>query len=154
MSDWSGVSMVAVLIPVAAIVGVFALGITSVIYRSRLRELEIRQRIAMIEKGLVPPPEVDPAGFDRAMSRLEHRVWPGVTPRGAGRHRRAGIILIGLGVGLMVLIGVAGQAPDAGVGIGGFLAVLGIAFLVIGFLEHSPTGPAGTGTVADKPQQP
>ena len=40
----------------------------------RMRELRIRERIAMIEKGLVPPPEVDPAGFDRAMGRYDRQV--------------------------------------------------------------------------------
>ena len=35
--------------------------------RARIREFEIRERIAMIEKGLVPPPEKDPDGFDRVL---------------------------------------------------------------------------------------
>ena len=33
--------------------------------RERLRELAIRERIAMIEKGLVPSPESDPAHMRR-----------------------------------------------------------------------------------------
>jgi len=32
--------------------------------RDRMRELAMRERIAMIEKGLVPSPESDPARFD------------------------------------------------------------------------------------------
>ena len=60
------------LIPIVAIVGSFLYVIIKTLAHSRVRELEIRERIAMIERGLVPPPEVDPKGFDRAMSRLEH----------------------------------------------------------------------------------
>ena len=56
----------------------------------------------MIERGLVPPPEVDPRGFDRAMDRYRR-----ATASGSGRHRRAGVTLMGVGFGLMVLIGVA-----------------------------------------------
>lgn len=154
MSEWSGVSTVAMLIPLVAVLGGFAVAIVAVISRSRLRELEIRERIAMIEKGLVPPPEVDPGGFEHAMSLLEtaHRVWPGVLSRGAGRHRRAGITLLGVGLGLMLLIGVAGGVPDAGIGVGGFVATIGAAFLVISFLEPQSTLPPAAGT--DKPPRP
>jgi len=58
------------LIPIISIVAVFVLLIVRTLARARVRELEIRERIAMIERGLVPAPEVDPRGFDRAMSRL------------------------------------------------------------------------------------
>ena len=69
----------------------------------------MRERIAMIERGLVPPPEVDPRGFDRAMSRYDR--YASAPP---GRHRRAGVTLMGVGFGLMVLIGVAGESPRRG----------------------------------------
>jgi len=51
--------------PIVAIIGAFTTAIVATLSRARVRELEIRERIAMIEKGLVPPPEVDPHGFDR-----------------------------------------------------------------------------------------
>ena len=69
MGEWAGV--VWVLIPVVAIVGGIASAITATIARGRVRELEIKERIALIEKGIVPPPEVDPQGFDRAMGRYD-----------------------------------------------------------------------------------
>jgi hypothetical protein len=59
------------LIPIVAIIGAFVTAIVATLSRARVRELEIRERIAMIEKGLVPPPEVDPHGFDRAMDRYD-----------------------------------------------------------------------------------
>ena len=58
---------------IVAVIGGIGIAITGIISNARLRELKIRERIAMIEKGLVPPPEVDPAGFDRAMDRVERR---------------------------------------------------------------------------------
>jgi len=50
------------LIPIVGILGGISVAITSIRAGARLRELRIRERIAMIEKGLVPAPEVDPVG--------------------------------------------------------------------------------------------
>ena len=133
------------LIPIVAIVGAIALAIVKTRAKTRIRELQIRERIAMIEKGLVPPPEVDPVGFDRAMSRQERNDWISRAPK----HRRAGITLMGVGFGLMVLIGFAGDHEDLGsaIGVGGFLAVLGAAFLINSLFElrHRPPTPTGSG---------
>jgi hypothetical protein len=123
------------LLPVVAIIGAFSVAITAILSRTRIRELRIRERIAMIEKGLVPPPEVDPAGFDRAMGRYARSESYG--RREAGRHRRAGIILVGVGLGLMVLIGSTGDSIREGLRVGGFVAILGLAFLVSSLFEYS-----------------
>ena len=130
-------------IPVAAILGGISVAIAGIISNTRLREARIRERIAMIEKGLVPPPEVDPAGFDRAMSRHDR---PGLGGPGPAL-RRAGIMILSIGFGLMFLIAVAGGTVRAGVGVGGFLVILGLAFLINSLLEpqrdlHTP-GPPG-----------
>src|SRR5215210_926314 len=118
------------MIPIVAIIGSFTYAIVQTLARARVRELEVRERIAMIERGLVPPPEVDPRGFDRAMDRYErHR------ERSPGRHRRAGVTLIGVGFGLMLLIGVAGGNLSSGIGIGGFLVIMGVAFFVNSLFE-------------------
>jgi len=55
------------LIPIIGTICTFAYIIVLTLSKARVRELEVRERIAMIERGLVPPPEVDPRGFDRAM---------------------------------------------------------------------------------------
>ena len=104
-----------------------------------MRELEVRERIAMIERGLVPPPEVDPRGFDRAMDRYDrYRV------RAPRRHRRAGVTLMGVGFGLMVLIGVRRREPLVRVGVGGFLVVIGLAFFINSLFDRNdPPMPAG-----------
>lgn len=127
------------LIPITAIIGSFIYIIVKTLARARVRELEIRERIAMIERGLVPPPEVDPRGFDRAMDRVErlrdHR------GRGAGRHRRAGVTLMGVGFGLMVLIAFTSDETSVAIGVGGFLVVMGIAFFINSLMEGSAEPP-------------
>jgi hypothetical protein len=134
-------------IPITAIVGAFVFAIIQTIMRSRVRELEIRERIAMIERGLVPPPEVDPRGFDRAMHRLERRE----VRSGAGRHRRAGVTLMGIGFGLMVLIAFAGGDPGTAIGVGGFLAVIGLAFFINSLIDNRQEPPIGPGWTAPVP---
>src|SRR5947208_9778980 len=119
------------MIPVLAIIGAFTYAIVQSMHRARIRELEIRERIAMIEKGLVPPPEVDPRGFDRAMSRMERREFR----YGSGRHRRAGVTLMGVGFGLMVLIAFTSNETSVAIGVGGFLVVMGIAFFVNSLID-------------------
>lgn len=128
------------LIPIVAIIGSFTYVIVLTLSRARVRELEVRERIAMIERGLVPPPEVDPRGFDRAMDRYDRHRY-----RSTGRHRRAGVTLMGMGFGLMMLIGVAGGSMSSGIGVGGFLVILGLAFFINGLFEHhdEPYPPAG-----------
>ena len=117
---------------------VFAYLSVKAVLRARVREAEIRERIALIERGLVPPPEVDPPGFDRAMGRLQLQ-----RPGGPARHRRAGVTLIGVGLGLMVLIGFTSGEPGTAIGVGGFLVVLGFAFFVNSLLEpERPESPA------------
>src|SRR5438132_4561338 len=112
--------VVGALIPIVAIVGGITLAIFSLMAKTRIRELRIRERIAMIEKGLVPPPEVDPAGFDRAMRRVDR-----VGGHGRGKHRRAGITIIGVGLGLTLLIALTGDTLREAIGVGGFLVILG-----------------------------
>lgn len=97
--------------------------------RRKLREMEHRERLAMIDRGLVPPPEVDPAAFESALGRP--------TSAAAARSRSIGTITIGLGLALMMLIGFAGGAPGPGVGVGGAIALLGATFLLNGLLSSS-----------------
>jgi hypothetical protein len=133
------------LIPITVIVGGITYAIVKEQGSARVREMEVRERIAMIEKGLIPPPEKDPRGFERAMSaidRQERRDSYGEPSyrsrhrRGAARHRSAGITLIGIGFGLMFMIGVGLGDPQRGIGIGGFLVLFGSAFFVNSLFER------------------
>src|SRR2546430_11968964 len=117
------------LVPIIGILAIFAFATIRTLLRARVRELEIRERIVMIEKGLVPPPEVDPRGFDTAMDRYDRiRLLRADGRRSPRRHRSAGVTLMGVGFGLMVLIAFAGESPSSAVGVGGFLVVIGLAF--------------------------
>ena len=121
------------LIPIVGTICTFAYIIVLTMSKARVRELEVRERIALIERGLVPPPEVDPRGFDRAMHVLERNRYRYRSP---GRHRRAGVTLMGVGFGLMMLIGVAGGAMNEGIGVGGFFVIMGLAFFINGLFDH------------------
>src|SRR5829696_9307411 len=137
------------LIPIVAIIGAFTYAVVQTLARARVRELEVRERIAMIERGLVPPPEVDPRGFDRAMDRYDRQ-----RDRSSVRHRRAGVTLMGVGFGLMLLIGVAGDSMSAGIGVGGFLVIMGLAFFVNSLFEqqNDPYPPASRPSMTTAPE--
>ena len=124
------------LIPITAIICVFTLAIVKALAQSRIRELEVRERIAMIERGLVPAPEADPRGFERAMGRLD-RVQG--APR-AERLRGGGIVLIGVGLGLTLLLSLTADLR-VGLGVGGFLVILGAAVFVSATLHRGPSPP-------------
>jgi hypothetical protein len=138
------------MIPIVAIVGGLAVAAINAISRGRVRELEIRERIAMIERGMVPPPETDPSGFERQMYAVD-RVQHG---HARSRFRTGGIIVMSVGFGLMTLIASAG-APSQGIGVGGFLVILGLGLLVNSFfssarppappLPPNVNGPGGPG---------
>jgi hypothetical protein len=140
-------------IPIVAIIGGITLAIVKSISVGRVRELEVRERIAMIEKGLVPPPESNPRGFERAMDAMDgmkkarredsYERYLYRRHRGAERHRSAGIMLTGIGFGLMLMLTLATRSPGTGIGIGGFLVLLGVAFFVNSVLERRDIGPRG-----------
>jgi len=119
------------MIPMTAMLGAFVYLIVRTTSRSRIRELEIRERIAMIERGLVPAPEADPRGFERAMARHD----TAIVRQAPGRSRSAGIVFMGMGAALMFLIGFAGGEPGAAIGVGGAIIIVGVAFLVNGLMS-------------------
>jgi len=112
-------------IPIVAILAWAAITIFSMYQRSRRREMGHRERLAMIERGLVPPPESDPEKFERAMG------WHSEGFDGSGRgSRRAGLILIAVGIGTGLLIALAGDEIGAAIGVGSILGLIGIALLI------------------------
>lgn len=101
--------------------------------RQRMRELAIKERISLIEKGLVPSPEADPARFESFLGLRRP------SNRSAARFQSAGILLAGLGLGLALLISFAASNPAVGVGVGGGLAVLGMAAFISGAVAGDDT---------------
>jgi hypothetical protein len=148
------------LIPISAIIGGITYAIVKAQADARLRELEVRERIAMIEKGFIPPPEANPRGFEQAMEAIDQNAasadHPGGTRhhRGPERYRSAGITLIGIGLGLMLMLGIAGGSPERGIGIGGFVAMIGLASLINGLFERRDRTRQGRFGYSGSPQAP
>jgi hypothetical protein len=126
------------MVPMSELISVIVISITLIggvtivlagIYQQiRTREMAHRERLAMIEKGLVPPPESDPEAFEQAMKRPS---------RGSSRATAAGVVTIAVGAGLALLIGLTAGRPDVGIGIGGAIAILGVAFVINGYVAVS-----------------
>ena len=93
--------------------------------RRQIREMEHRERLAMIERGLVPAPEVDPAAFERRFASTRAAESPG-----AIRARSSGVIMIALGLAFMFMLSFAAGVPGVGIGIGGAFALVGAGFFV------------------------
>jgi hypothetical protein len=128
-------------LPALTIVGGMGIVYLGMHARMRQREMIHRERLAMIEKGLAPPPESDPAHYrDLLAPRLARLSNRGV------RFRSAGIMFIGFGLGLMVLLIFTAGEPAVGIGVGGAFIVLGLAFLINSAFEgrsDPPTQPSG-----------
>ncbi len=124
--------------------------------RQRLKELAIRERIAMIERGVLPPPEVDPDRFDRSLL-LAYAVRRGSNLKGT-RYRTLGVMLMGLGSALFLLLAFAAGVPDVALGVAGGIIVLGLATYINGALVSRdappPVQPAGGPTAHTSPPGP
>jgi len=100
--------------------------------RRALREMEHRERIALIQAGIVPAPEADPLAF-------ETQFEPSSTLSRKDRWRTAGTLTVGFGVALFVLLSFTGVS-DIGAAVGGAFVVLGLSFLVNAtLLSSTPT---------------
>ena len=98
----------------------------AMVNRRAVREMEHRERLAMIQRGLLPAPESDPLGFEEGVEAFS----------GAGlkseRWRTAGTLTVGLGVALMILLTFSAGEFAVGFGVGGAFAALGAAILFNG----------------------
>ena len=102
--------------------------------RSQQLEMHHRERMAMIERGQIPlsDPEI-----------LHVRRIPNVGP--SSRSLSVGIIVVGLGLALATIIGVAGESPEVGLGVGGAIAIVGGAFIVRSIVVRPDVTPATRG---------
>ena len=129
MEDQNAVYIMLTIVFGAIVIGGFCLIAYAFTTRQRLRELAMRERIALIERGLVPPPEVDPVRFERIVDTSTRPRSPT-----AQRYRSAGMMLMGLGVALLILLAFAAGVPGVGIGVGGGLVALGAAIFFNGVL--------------------
>jgi hypothetical protein len=116
------------------VVGMFA-GVFIIYLGLRQRSLQLemqhRERMAMIERGQIPLADVDTAMHVRRVS----------VSGPAARSLSFGIVIVGLGLAMMTIIGIAGESPESGIGIGGAIAILGGAFIVRSIVVREPTQP-------------
>jgi len=125
------------IIPVVAIAAWAAMILYRMYLVGKVREQSHRERLAMIEKGLVPP-LADDKHLDAMMD------WHPSTVIGssqAAHSRRTGITLIGIGIGLSLMFYTLGTGRVMGVGV--LLIVMGVAFLVNAAFERRSERPDG-----------
>jgi hypothetical protein len=103
------------ILPALVIVGGVVVMWAGIRHATRLAELQHQERMAMIERGLAPPDEIRRAEGVR---------------RSYGAKMSIGILLCGLGLGFVLLIAFAAGSPESGVGIGGAIVMVGLAFVV------------------------
>ena len=123
---------------VAGIAGGLALIWMTLQQRTRHLEMLHRERIAMIERGQVPPAVSQRAGMGPSADAA------------ANKSMSVGIILVGLGLGLATLIGLAAESPNTGLGVGGAVAILGAAFIAKSLVVR----PASQSVPAEQPSDP
>lgn len=112
--------------------------------RSQHLEMQHRERMAMIERGIVPGPE-------DAFVHGGHRPGAG-RPGYSTRSMSLGITVVAIGLGLMTIISVAGEAPATGIGVGGAIAIVGAAFIVNSVVNRGPSAGANPSS-PDRPAQ-
>jgi len=111
--------VVALLIPIVAVVGGMAIAIVGVITKSKEEELKHKERIIAMEKG-IPVPEM-PACAPRVEKPryLAIRAW--------------GLVITLIGLALVFSIGIANDFTD---GVWGLIpTALGVGLLLAGWLE-------------------
>ena len=108
--------------------------------RQRAHQLELahRERMAMIDKGFVPSPELNPGHAAWANPPSRHqRVLHDSPSLSSQRSLTLGIVIVSIGLGFMSIIGVAAQTPTVALGIGGAIAIVGMAFIVIAQVKRT-----------------
>ena len=118
-----GYELIAILFVFAMFAGVFIIFL-AMRQHSETRERQHRERMAMIERGHIPQAEA--RGRDRSSSRS----------------LSLGILVVGLGLALMTIISIAGGSPDAGIGVGGAIGIIGAAFIVRSLLIRPEPPPS------------
>jgi hypothetical protein len=122
----AGATLIAICFIFTMFAGVFLIFL-AMRQRSEVLERQHRERMAMIERGHIPLADA-------------HR------PQRAGTSRSLslGIIIVGLGFALMTIIGIAAGTPSVGVGVGGSIVIVGVAFVVRSFAvrPEPPSQPA------------
>jgi hypothetical protein len=118
--------------------------------RQRTQQLEMqhRERMAMIERGLAPFDERRPPPGMGAVSAAGFRRGP------TSRTTPLGIVVVAVGLGLMSIVSIAGGSPEVGVGLGGAIVVVGAAFIAIGMLARAQSSDVTPPPLPPEPRDP
>jgi uncharacterized membrane protein len=106
--------IVALLIPITAIVMAFGIAFWSIYWGHQKKRLQYQERQLMIEKGLTPPPVLEDA---REKNMPENSL-------------RRGIVLLFLGIGLAVGTAILGNFFDDRE----FVGIVALAAAIVGFI--------------------
>jgi hypothetical protein len=117
MNPDTAVAVVFIMLIGAGVLIVF----TGMRHRTKILEMAHRERLAMIERGLVPPAELTASVYEETRVRRSAR---------SSKLLSAGIVIVGLGLGLAMLIGFASGQPEIAAGVGGAVVILGVAMIV------------------------
>ena len=119
------VDLLGVGIALFSITGGLGVAYYSVWLQSKAREMKHRERMAMIEKGLAPPSVMEAAP---------------AAPRTIRSRRNGGVFTICIGIGLAAMMGL-GQRDWSGVGVGAFIAMIGVALVVNALMDERSSQP-------------
>lgn len=114
---WVDAEVVAVFIPIIGVLGGVFIAVTAIVMNGRRKELEHREHIIAMEKGLpVPAPSVEPE-----------------RPKYSGR-RANGLVMTGIGLALTIAL--SGEEGFADGGVWGLIPMfIGIGLLIAGSLD-------------------
>jgi len=114
---WIEPEMVAVFIPIVAVLGGVFIAVTAVVMNGRRKELEHRERILALEKGLpIPSPAIERE-----------------RPKYSGR-RTNGFVMAGIGLALTIALSAEEGFADGGVW-GLIPLFIGIGLLIAGTMD-------------------
>lgn len=140
-------------VAVAGIAGWVLITLYGMYLRSRRRELAHRERVAMIERGIAPPPEADPAKFE-LLTGLDNELSTTVRhDLRAARAKRAGVVMMGVGMGVGWLLAFVADSR-VGLGVGGMIFILGLAFYLSAALDFDVSGTTRARGRSDGPWSP
>jgi len=113
------------MIPIVAIIGGITVAIIRILGAQRLAELERRERIAMIERGLDPakiPPSANPYSYENGQG------W-GTRSRRAHGLLIGGLVVVAVGISMMIGLGVT-ESHGASWTLGTMPFLVGLALLI------------------------
>lgn len=133
------VGMMAMAIPIVAIIGGITAGIVKIISQNRVIELAQRERIAAIERGMdpsrLPPPPVMGDSDDVASLYMPPRQF---ALRRAQGLLIGGIVTLSVGVGLGLMLALLADMEDKNVWAVGLIpACIGIALIASALIVRS-----------------